>query len=124
MTLTDEQRAKVERLIAEHLFGWIKWRSQLGSEYFGPEYGSHRDPPPYTTSGDAMLEVIEKMRTRPGEFPDFIHALQLRAGVSDFKSIAGWLFGEADVSLEVALAALSAVGVDWRAECGVKEESR
>jgi hypothetical protein len=85
--------------------------------------------PEYTTSGDAMLEVIEKMRANDW---DFRH--EACAGRVELAEFAKWDEVYKDeymkfcadaptMPLAVCLASLSAVGVDWRAELGVKEEA-
>jgi hypothetical protein len=166
MTLTDEQRAKVEALIGAKVMGldvrgmhqcyqcegcWdvdddLAWTGS-GHERVRPVYrvgeGWTPEPderiifgcpahslgvvPEYTTSGDAMLEVIEAFGVGYVEIDNGWRE-------EDGGRVGGWTVrivspgqegGASAPTMQeaVALAALSAVGVDWRAELGVKEEA-
>jgi hypothetical protein len=200
MTLTDEQRAKVEALIGAKVMGldvrgmhqcyqcegcWdvdddLAWTGS-GHERVRPVYrvgeGWTPEPderiifgcpahslgvvPEYTTSGDAMLEVEERVsnlavyngqivehRTTDGccsrqtglclkelytlallriTNPDMPEFEMTTMGENNhvrrtFRTDELWNLLHA-TPLQRCLASLSAVGVDWRAELGVKEEA-
>jgi hypothetical protein len=175
MTLTDEQRAKVDALVGAKVMGldvrgmhqcyqcegcWdvdddLAWTGS-GHERIRPVYrvgeGWTPEPderiifgcpahslgvvPEYTTSGDAMLEVIRRVLDLRW---DEDHPLY-RGGMTDYKTQYNPYKGvwtvtfnwsdnrpvsetHADLVVASALASLSAVGVDWRAELGVKKEA-
>jgi hypothetical protein len=156
MTLTDEQRAKVDALVAEKVMGWKwfafpdlarcmllpmpkdepRWEPDSGWRVKSWPHGFAADTSEcnYTTSGDAMLEVIEKMRakkyavrieTNRFECDDLVSIWSNDdhpdGGASNGRS--GDPRRPETIPLHVCLASLSAVGVDWRAELGVKEEA-
>jgi hypothetical protein len=151
MTLTDEQRAKVDALVAEKVMGCKFYnvpsndgirQTQIVHPGETPYNGATEVSwdrwirawtigvlPKYTTSGDAMLEVIEKMKSTH-------HYYELSRAYQDGDDhMAAFLMdhetGDGEVSIEwaktapeaICLASLSAVDVDWRAELGVKKEA-
>jgi hypothetical protein len=159
MTLTDEQRAKVDEIVATRVMGWRRrlktdvynltrdpdndddsWLDGFTNQWYNDkddavahvedeggcvedyEYGWSP-----TTSGDAMLEVIKKMRANDW---DFRH--EACAGRVELAEFAKWDEVYKDeymkfcadaptMPLAVCLASLSAVGVDWRKELGIIE---
>jgi hypothetical protein len=160
MTLTDEQRAKVEELVAEKVMGWTwfafpdlarcmllpmpkdepRWEPDSGWRVKSWPHGFAADTSEcnFTTSGDAMLEVIEKMEKRcprlvrtpicstctmdasddPHDVLDYVDESRSFAPVRRTVQASAL-----SMPLAVAKCALSAVGVDWRAELGVEEDA-
>jgi hypothetical protein len=126
MTLTDEQRAKVEVMVHTSVMGYTYAPDHNGEGRWHDGEGNRcaigHDVPPYTTSGDAMLEVIEKMRER-----NLLYSISPSGDATEQWRCVVWNDGNKEyvyaptMQEAVCLAALSAVGVDWRAELVVKE---
>jgi hypothetical protein len=111
--MTEIDWRRVEDLLAEHLFGWVKiplgsdprlldpaWRDPEGSLWFGGDC--------YSVTGDRMLDVVGAMRAR-----GYRWSIDHTEARMDIRARFGRFYAHADTAPRaVALAALKALGVE------------